>query len=560
MDEGKWGPKLPISQTVHETKYRQRGETFYQAGCRIASALADDDQHRKRILSGVLEQRILFAGRVQASVGAARRTTPYNCYVMGIIPDSMQGIMQSLSDSAETMRLGGGIGEDFSTLRPKNSLITSLDTYSSGPVSFMIMWDAMCQTIKSAGHRRGAMMAVMRVDHPDIRDFLYAKHTPGNLTNFNVSIGITDEFMVAVEKNLPFDLKFEGKVHKTIDARNLWDEIMRSTWDQAEPGVIFLDTINRMNNLWYCENITTTNPCGEQPLPPYGACLLASLNLVKYVTEDGFNWELYVEDMQTLVRALDNVIDNAVYPLPPQEVEATTKRRMGIGVTGLANALEMMGMPYGSLPFIKTQIQIHNVARDTAYATSVQLAREKGPFEAYSRRHYLEGAFIKTLPPTIRADISRYGIRNSHLLSIAPTGTISLTADNVSSGIEPVWRYYYDRTVHSGILQTVERITDYAYREAGVRGKTVEEVTLNEHLSVVKAAQDRVDSAVSKTINVGKDVDWETFKGVYYKAWKSGLKGCTTFRDSGKREGIYKEVEGDACFIDPETGAKSCAE
>lgn len=563
--ETSYGPQLPISKQIHELKYRQRGESFYDAAVRIASALSDSEEHRLALKQAILNQRLLFAGRVQSSVGAARRVASHNCFVMHTIPDSMVGIFDILAKSARTMQMGGGIGMDFSTLRPKNWMISSLDTFSSGPISFMDVWDAMCKTIMSAGHRRGAMMGVLRVDHPDIRDFIYAKHDGTRFNNFNISVGITDEFMQAVVAGKSFDLKFRDTVCKTVDARNLWDEIMRSTWDYADPGVLFLDNINNMNNLWYCENIAATNPCGEQPLPPNGACLLGSLNLVKYLVEtDGsyqFDMNLFRDDIKIFVRALDNVIDIAHYPLPEQEIEAGNKRRMGIGITGLANALEAMGHPYGSLSFLHYMEDIMRTLRDTSYETSISISEEKGSFPLLNTEKYLEGKFISTLPGHIREGIWNHGIRNSHLLSVAPTGTISLTADNVSSGIEPVWAYGIDRVVNNGIKQTVETIPDYGYSVLNTEGKLAADVRLAEHLAVVATAQKYVDSSVSKTINVPETCDWKEFKNVYFEAWRNGLKGCTTFREGGKKEGIFKKSEeGGACFIDPLTGAKSCAE
>lgn len=560
------GPVLEIAEETHRTKYRQDGETFPEAMARIASALSDNKDHFKQLYDILLNQRFLPAGRVQAAMGAAKRVTPYNCFVSGTIDDSMKGIMLAATDAAETMRLGGGIGYDFSTIRPKGDLITTLGSTASGPVSYMQIFDAVCKTIASAGHRRGAQMGVLRVDHPDIMEFIHAKRDKGSLTQFNISVGITDEFMRAVEDGSTFDLVFGGRVYTRVDARNLWDEIMRSNWDWAEPGVLFIDRINEMNNLNYCEEIVATNPCAEQPLPPHGACLLGSFNAVKYMVEDplgafNFDYVQFGKDIPVIVRAMDNIVDRAIYPLSEQMGEAKSKRRMGLGVTGVANAIEAVGHEYGSQSYLEMQDHILRNLRNAAYTSSAILALEKGPFPMYDGEEYLKSSFIQTLPPAIVTLIEKYGIRNSHLLSIAPTGTISLTADNVSSGIEPVFAHSVDR-----IIQTTEgpkevTIQDYGYRMFGVKGKTADTCTAQEHVAVLVRASQFVDSAVSKTCNVGADVSWEDYKGIYYQAWLGGARGCTTFRAAGKRMGILKttdEEAPEACYYDETTGQKTC--
>ena len=420
-------------------------------------------------------------------------------------------------------------------------------------------------------------MGVLRVDHPDIYDFVRAKRNSDKLTGFNVSVGITDAFMDALRaEDDSFDLVFEGKVYETISAKALWEEIMSSTWDWAEPGVLFIDRLNEMNNLFYCEELAATNPCGEQPLPPYGACLLGSFNLTKYVEDDAFNFTQFKKDIPEVVRAMDNVIDRTIYPLKAQEDEAKNKRRMGLGLTGLANAGEMLGYPYGSPEFLDWAEKVFACLRDNTYRASARLAGEKGAFPFY-KEEYLKGNFIRTLPSSVRKEIRKYGIRNSHLTSIAPTGTISLVADNVSGGIEPCFSHFYDRTIQTFDGPRIDRVEDYAYAR-GVEGRTADSLSTDEHLNVLALAQHYVDSACSKTINVGEDVSYDEFKRIYEKAWEEGVKGCTTFRASGKRYGILnapveaeaesssetqevaeEEGEAQACFFDPLTGQRECS-
>ena len=573
------GPTKPISIEIDKMKYCQKDETFNEKVSRIARTLADDDQHKSSLKDILGNMRFLPAGRVQSAIGSSRITTAYNCFVSGTIEDSMNTIMEKASEAAETMRRGGGIGYDFSKIRPRGDKIKSLDSQASGPVSFMGIFDSICQTIASSGHRRGAQMGVLRVDHPDIEEFVSAKRNSDRLTGFNISVGITDKFMEALTNtdDSSFDLVFEHKTYKTICAKKLWDQIMESTWDWAEPGVLFIDRIAEMNNLHYCEEIVATNPCGEQPLPPYGACLLGSFNLTKYIVEDlqnTFDFTQFKYDIPEVVRAMDNVIDRTIYPLKQQSDEAKDKRRMGLGVTGLANAGEMLGLPYASDEFMDWAEKVFACLRDNCYKASALLAKEKGSFPLY-REEYLKSNFVRSLPQSVKKLIREHGIRNSHLTSIAPTGTISLVADNVSGGIEPVFSHYYDRTIQTFDGPKVERVEDYAYAK-GVEGKTANETTVQEHLSVLLLAQHYVDSACSKTCNVGDDVGYEEFKQVYVDAWKGGAKGCTTFRLSGKRYGVLTTVEEEkkdtaeiqsiqeedkveACFVDPQTGIRECA-
>lgn len=569
-----YGPKTRLSQEIHATKYRSAGESFEQAQYRFASALADSPEHYKALCKILLDQKFMGGGRTQLAIGSPHLTTAFNCFVSDTVEDSFDCIMDRAKEAGQTMRKGGGVGYDFSRIRPMGKLIKTLGSQASGPISFMKIYDSLCKTVSSAGHRRGAQMGVLRVDHPDIEMFIDAKQNSTELTAFNISIGITDEFMVAVINETTFDLVFEGEVLKTVAAKPLWEKIMRATWDWAEPGVLFIDRINNANNLYYCERIEATNPCGEQPLPPNGACLLGSWNLTKYVDFDdagtrSFNFAQLMQDIPVVVRAMDNIHDNTIFPLQSQADESQAKRRMGLGVTGLANAIEALGFPYGSEKFLAVAEDIFRVIRDETYRTSVALAKEKGAFPMYDDK-YLNAEFIKTLPETIREGIKEHGIRNSHLLSMAPTGTISLTADNVSGGIEPVFSLGYDRTIQTEDGPIVEAVKDYGYAVWNIKGRTSSECSADEHLAVLALATKYVDSAVSKTVNVSPDMPWEEFKGIYVKAWEMGCKGVTTFNIGGKRFGIFEETkeadveveeeaEVKACFIDPNTGQAECS-
>lgn len=574
------GPTLPISQEIHATKYRGPHENYREAMNRIANALKDDEAHFRAFREILLDMRFAPGGRVQSAMGATKAVTPYNCFVSGTIEDSfVEGhgsIMDRAKEAAATMRQGGGIGYDFSTLRPRGDLIRKLSSASSGPLSFMQIFDAVCRCVASSGHRRGAQMGVLRIDHPDIEAFIHAKQDQTSLTGFNLSIAVTDEFMEALTTGRPFALKFGGKVYSEVDPQALWDMVMRGTWDWAEPGVLFIDTINRMNNLWYAETIAATNPCGEQPLPPYGACLLGSFNLTRYLVRRSsavlvgepaweFDWDMLAGDIPFVVRAMDNVTDRAKFPLYEQEKEAKNKRRMGLGVMGLANALEALGMPYASDDFLDFEDRVLAFINERAYKASVELAKEKGAFPLFDAEKYLQGAFIKRLPEDVQDAIRAHGIRNSHLTSIAPTGTISLTCDNISSGIEPVFAHQYDRTIQTFDGPKVETVEDYGQRVFGVKGRTANEVTPEEHVKVLTTATQHIDSAVSKTCNVGGDTTWEAFKHLYVQAWEGGAKGCTTFRTDGKRAGILiakkepdDEEPAEACYIDPTTGRREC--
>jgi ribonucleoside-diphosphate reductase alpha chain len=572
--EVKQGPPTALAEAIHKEKYRLEGESFEQAMYRIASTLKDGDEHFTKLKDLLIDMRFLPGGRVQAAIGSPRETTAYNCFVSGIIEDNSDSIMLRATEAFKTMRRGGGIGYDFSRIRPRGDRILSLDSRASGPISFMGIFDAVCNTVCSAGHRRGAQMGVLRIDHPDVEEYVRAKQNSDKLTAFNISLGVTDRFMDALLSGEKFSLTFNGEVYREINPQHLWEEVMRSTWDWAEPGVLFIDTINEYNNLYYCERIESTNPCAEQPLPPYGACLLGSFNLVKYCDwspinkgsytrpmQPKFTWGQFREDIWHVVRAMDNVIDRTIYPLLEQEREAQNKRRMGLGVLGLANVGESLGFPYGSPDFLKFEAKVLKFLRDESYKASIALAEEKGAFPLYNH-NYLGGAFVRSLPDEILAGIIEHGIRNSHLTSIAPTGTIHNTAGCVSSGIEPPYSLEYDRDIVEFAGVKTYRAMDYAYKFWGIRGKTADQVTVDEHLSVLSTAQKYVDSAVSKTCNCGPNVSYHEFKEVYLKAWKSKCKGISTFRSDGKRMGILRasgeEAEAEACYIDAETGERTC--
>jgi ribonucleoside-diphosphate reductase alpha chain len=567
-----YGPRTEEANILHAMKYRGANEDFREAMGRVAFGLKDTDNDYHSMRDILLNMRFLPAGRIQAAIGAARRTTAFNCFVSGSIGDSFvsrDGIMDRAKEAAATMRMGGGIGYDFSTLRPRGSHVAKIDSLASGPVSFMPIYDAVCLATSSYGHRRGAQMAVLRVDHPDIEEFIHAKQNDKSLKGFNMSIGVTDAFMEAAMAGKNFDLVWEGKAFKTIDAASLWQKIMRSTYDWAEPGVLFIDRINNENNLYYCEKIAATNPCGEQPLPPYGACLLGSFNLTKYLIPVSgttvenlgagnyqFNFEQFEADIPHVVRAMDNVTDRTNYPLEEQRDEALSKRRMGLGVCGLANAGEALGCSYGSPEFLLFERTVLSTLCYSAYRSSAALAKEKGSFPLFDRDKYLAGNFVSRLPSDIREAIAECGIRNSHLTSIAPTGTISMCADNISSSIEPVFSYSTSRSINTPEGQRTVLIEDYAAAFLDVRGKICSDVTAEEHVAVQMAAQPFVDSAISKTINMDSSMPWENFVKIYEDVWMAGGKGVTTFNIDCKRMALLTasplpdvEDSGPACEI-----------
>ena len=547
---------MAISQQIWDMKYRlkdQNGtfleQTVQDTWHRIAKALSEVETEPKKwetiFYNALTDFKFLPAGRITAGSGTKRNVTLFNCFVMGVIPDSMSGIFDMLKEAALTMQQGGGIGYDFSTIRPKGSLVKGIAADASGPVSFMDVWDSMCRTIMSAGSRRGAMMATMRCDHPDIEEFIAAKSDSQKLRMFNLSVLVTDAFMDAVKKGEDWKLIYNNKVYSVIKAADLWDQIMRATYNFAEPGVIFIDRINATNNLSYCETITATNPCGEQPLPPYGACLLGSINLAKLV-EQPFDKNAYLDVSQledlvsTAVRMMDNVIEVSQFPLEAQKLEAKNKRRIGLGVTGLADALLMVGLRYGSDEAVKkTEKWMKTIAR-SAYKASINLAEEKGAFPLFDPEKFIVSGKMIQMDEDVKQAVHKFGIRNALLTSIAPTGTISLYAGNVSSGIEPVFAYSYKRKVLQNDGSHVEEeVVDYAvqlWRDKFGNAPlpdffvSAQNLTPADHVKMQAAAQKWVDSSISKTINCPEDISFDDFKEVYIQAYDTGCKGCTTYR------------------------------
>ena len=584
-------PMADISRHIWETKYRYtRERTITDSWRRIAGALAavepnDPAGWEARYFRILQEFKFLPGGRIQAGAGTAQSVTLFNCFVMGPIENSIPGIFQALQEGAVTMQQGGGIGLDFSTLRPRGTPAKSAGTVASGPVSFMQIWEAMCGTILSTGARRGAMMATLRCDHPDIEEFVTAKQQPGQLRRFNLSIQVTDAFMAAVRSDAEWPLIFPAtvgdrdgetvlrewsgetravpcRVIRRVRARQLWDRILQATYDYSEPGVLFIDRINQLNNLWYRERITATNPCGEIPLPPYGACDLGSLNLTCFVqspfTPDArIDFESLADTAQIAVRLLDNVIDASRFPLPEQADNAHRSRRIGLGITGLADALVMLGLTYGSDRSISLAADIMRCICHAAYRASIALAKEKTRFSYFERDKYLQSPFIRSLPRDIQEGISEYGIRNSHLIAIAPTGTISLLAGNVSSGLEPIFAASYTRKVlvENGTAKDFV-LTDYALhrwreRSEQIKGMpdgfiTASELPARTHIAMQAALQPFVDNSISKTINVPSNYPFSEFAQIYDLAYDHGLKGCTTFRPNSITGTVLSEAAAGA--------------
>jgi len=572
----------PIAEQIWDMKYRLKTaddepidscveESWRRVAKDLARVEAEPGIWEEKFYAALEDFKFLPAGRIAAGAGTQRKVTLFNCFVMGTVPDDMGGIFDMLKEAALTMQQGGGIGYDFSTIRPKGALVKGVAADASGPLSFMDVWDSMCRTIMSAGSRRGAMMATLRCDHPDIEDFIAAKSDPARLRMFNVSVLVTDPFMEAVKADGDWDLVFEGQIYKTLSARKLWDQIMQSTYEFAEPGVIFIDRINQANNLSYCETIAATNPCGEQPLPPYGACLLGSINLARLVEapfERGAHLSAAaLQDLvATAVRMMDNVVDASNFPLEAQALEARNKRRIGLGVTGLADALLMLGLRYGSEAAARqTEDWLHAIAR-AAYLASVQLAKEKGAFPLFEAGPYLASGAMQGMDEDVRAEIARHGIRNALLTSIAPTGTISLYAGNVSSGIEPVFAYAYTRKVlQKDGSRSEEEVVDYAvqmwrdkFGDADLPDYFVNAQTLapKDHVKMQAAAQKWVDSSISKTINCPEDISFEAFKEVYSAAYESGCKGCTTYRPNAVTGSVLSVSESSEAAPETDQGAE----
>ena len=588
-------PWQAVSLDVLREKYAKGAERDLEgaemAGAirrRVARALsaveAAPDAWESTFLDA-LESGFIPGGRISASAGSGLRdVTLINCFVQPVgdsvseTVDGKPGIYIALREAAETMRRGGGVGYDFSAIRPRGARVQGTDSAASGPISYMHVFDQSCATVESAGARRGAQMGVLRCDHPDILEFVGAKRQAGRLNNFNISVGVTDALMAAVEADGPFELVHTAEpgaaqvaagarrredglwVYATIRARELWRAIMRNTYEAAEPGVLFLDTINAENNLHYAERIEATNPCGEIPIPDHGCCCLGSIDLTRFVRdpfgpEARFDMERFAAVVAVAVRMLDNVLDATVWPLPEQAREAAAKRRIGLGFTGLGDALILLGLRYDGAEARAVAAELSRAMRDTAYRASVGLAREKGAFPLFDAARYLESGMARRLPDEIRAEIAAGGMRNSHLLSIAPTGTISLAfADNASNGIEPAYAWTYTRRKREpdGTMREYA-VEDHAWRLWKARGGDVTHlppafvsalgISARDHMRMQAAIQPYVDAAISKTVNVPEDYPFEAFEGLYLEAWHAGLKGITTYRPNSVL-GAVLSIEG----------------
>ncbi len=574
-------PSQPISLDVLQEKYFKQGESdvedLYR---RVARALASVEREdireamQARFLDN-LRAGAIGAGRIMSAAGTDIQATLINCFVQpvgdciqGVDDAGYPGIYEALREAAETMRRGGGVGYDFSRIRPRGAMVKGTASMASGPCSYINVFDQSCSTVESAGARRGAQMGVLRIDHPDVHDFITAKRTPGRWNNFNVSVGVPDTFMQAVESDGDWELvhaaapgadamkegayqRADGQwVYRKLRARELWDTIMKSAYDFAEPGILFLDQINTDNNLGYTETISATNPCGEQPLPPYGCCDLGPIILTRFVRNPfgihgaaKFDFDAFEASVATQVRALDNVLDLTFWPLEQQRAESAAKRRIGVGFTGMGNTLAMLKLRYDREEGREMAVQIAERMRDAAYRASVELAKEKGACPKFNADGYLsEGTFASRLPKDLKQQIRKHGIRNSHLLSIAPTGTVSLAfADNASNGIEPPFSWTYTRRKREADGSKSEYVVeDYAWRLYKTLGGDVNhlpayfvsamDMAAADHVAMMEAVQPFVDTAISKTVNVPEDYPYADFKGLYMQAWHSGLKGLATYR------------------------------
>lgn len=586
----------PISLIIWKNKYRyqQDGNNKDQSiedtwlrtakACAMAEKKAERKKWRQAFYSILENFTFLPGGRILAGAGTKHAITLFNCFVMNIASDSLRGIFDALEEGALTLQQGGGVGYDFSVLRPAGDLVKKTGIPSSGALSFMRIWDTMCSVLLSTGTRRGAMMGVMRCDHPDIEAFIDAKADKQELRHFNVSVMVSDEFMQAVKQNKEWALVFPDdtkkgeiiykhwggspqpvpcRIYKKINARDLWNQIIRSAYDYAEPGVLFGGTINRMNNLWYREQIHATNPCGEIPLPAYGACNLGSINLTQFVSapftpQAAIKWNELIETTRIAARFLDNIIDISRYPLLSQRHQALGTRRIGLGITGLADLFVMMGHSYGSQASISLASDLMKCIAETTWQTSIDLAQEKQVFPFYTQ-DYLRGAFTANLNPSLREQIAKHGIRNSHHNTIAPAGTISLLANNVSNGIEPIFLAKYDRHVRllNGEIETFN-VEDHAYylwkqySSEALPPAWIDTASLSPqaHLQVQAAIQPFIDNAISKTINLPRDFPFEKLSDVYTQAYESGLKGCTIFRPNPVTGSILEAPEEHCCKID----------
>lgn len=582
----------PIEKVVWDEKYRFKHQdgtspesTKQDSMARMCEGVyAKDTTAAKDLgLKSVIGEEWCPAGRIHAGAGTGRSVTLINCFVSSTIMDSMRGdghgglgIMDVLAEAAFTQQQGGGIGMDFSPLRPKGALVKNTGSVSDGPLKFMDMWDAMCRTIMSSGSRRGAMMATMDCDHPDIVEFIEAKAEEGRLTNFNLSVLVSDAFMEAVEKDRDWYLvsnvpradgghheTFEGKyIYESLRARDLWNKILKQTYVHAEPGIIFIDRINDRNNLKYIETIRATNPCGEQPLPPRGACDLGAVNLARHVTDPftdkaRIDYVVLERTVRVGVRFLDNVLDVSNYPTNEQAEEASNKRRLGLGVTGLANMLQFLRLPYGSHEAREVVSEMMRFIKGVAYDESANLAEQRGCFPLYVQDEFMASPNVETLDETVKAKIRQNGIRNGVLLTIAPTGTTSIYYGNVSSGIEPTFSWTYSRKMKMPDDSFTEfDVEDYGYRvfrenfgdfaELPDYMVTATELSVEDHVLMQAVCQEHIDASISKTVNCPTEMTFEEFQNVYTMAWDSGLKGCTTYRpDPNSYRGSVLEVKSD---------------